>query len=132
MSITIVPKGGAVPLIGAKTVRRAMIGLGWKPNEGQSAHKFDLDASLIARAADGEVIDVCYYKPENLKLGNWAEHSPDNLDGEGDGDDETLTIQLDQVPANIVSLDVVIHIYDADARGSQTFGMVEDLSLIHI
>jgi tellurium resistance protein TerD len=50
-------------------------------------------------------------------------HSGDNRTGAGEGDDETVTIDLSRVPADVDKIVVGVTIHDADAR-RQNFGMV--------
>ena len=50
-------------------------------------------------------------------------HAGDNLTGGGDGDDEKITINLKNVPADIDKVAIGVTIHDADAR-KQNFGMV--------
>ena len=123
MSVTIVAKGDSVQLRGKNAMSKALIGLGWNPNEGQSNHAFDLDASVVGRDAAGNTVVVCYYHDKDPAP--FIQHTGDNLTGEGDGDDEQVQVDLSQVPANVVALDVVVHIYEGENRG-QSFGMVDD------
>ena len=37
--------------------------------------------------------------------------SPDNLTGEGDGDDETLTINFNKVPSSIIKIAISVNVY---------------------
>jgi tellurium resistance protein TerD len=50
-------------------------------------------------------------------------HSGDNTTGAGDGDDETVTIDLSKVPADVDKVILAVTIHDAEAR-KQNFGMV--------
>ena len=54
-----------------------------------------------------------------------VKHMGDNLTGDGDGDDEQITIELDKIPANIEKIAFTVTIYDADAR-KQNFGQVSN------
>jgi tellurium resistance protein TerD len=101
-------------------------GLGWNPRVSAGA-KFDLDASAMLMK-DGKATaasDLIYFS--NLKSANSSVvHSGDNLTGEGDGDDETIIIdvsKIDTAKYNEVEISVVI--YDAVNR-SQNFGQVDD------
>lgn len=53
------------------------------------------------------------------------EHTGDNLTGEGDGDDESLLIDLSKVPAQCDKIVFPVSIHMADERG-QTFGQVSN------
>ena len=62
----------------------------------------------------------------NLKHSSGAvEHTGDNRDGAGDGDDETIKIDLSLVPQNIDRIAFAVTIYDAETR-SQNFGQVSN------
>jgi len=54
-----------------------------------------------------------------------VEHTGDNLTGEGDGDDESLVIDLTRVPPQCDKIVFPVSIHDADNRG-QTFGQVSN------
>lgn len=103
------------------------IGLGWdqKPSAASGAD-FDLDASVICLGADGKAVagGMCFYNALTI-LGGAIVHSGDNLTGEGEGDDEVITVKLNEVPAEVEKLIVVVDIYQAKERG-QNFGMAEN------
>lgn len=50
-------------------------------------------------------------------------HSGDNRTGEGEGDDEAVTIEFEKVPSYVEKIVVTVTIYEAQARG-QNFGQV--------
>lgn len=52
-------------------------------------------------------------------------HSGDNLTGEGEGDDETINIDLNKVPEDVNRIVFVVNIYEAKFR-RQEFGMIEN------
>ncbi len=52
-------------------------------------------------------------------------HSGDNLTGEGEGDDETIFVELHKVPSRINRLVFVVNIYDCVNR-RQDFGMIRN------
>ena len=54
-----------------------------------------------------------------------VEHTGDNLTGEGEGDDETIMVDLAAVPAEVDKIVFPVSIYDAEAR-AQTFGQVSN------
>lgn len=86
---------------GAPALRTVRMGLGWDPvGRGKDV---DLDASVIAFDERGKDLDKIWYG--NLTgLKGAVKHSGDNLTGEGDGDDEMITLALDQVPAEVRTL----------------------------
>lgn len=108
------------------------IGLGW--DVATSGGDVDLDATIIALNAERKLKDsghVLYFgSPKNAAgqpciLNGAMIHSGDNLTGAGDGDDETLTIDLTKLPDEVVEMEVFINIFQADSR-NQKFGMVKN------
>ncbi|UGQ15686.1 TerD family protein [Yinghuangia sp. ASG 101] len=80
---------------------RVRMGLGWDP--ATRGANIDLDASCIAFDARGAKIDTVWFM--NLQaFGRAIAHSGDNLTGEGEGDDEVITVHLDRLPAEVHGL----------------------------
>ena len=52
-----------------------------------------------------------------------VEHTGDNRTGQGDGDDESMKVDLSKVPAEITKVAFTVTIHDAEAR-RQNFGQV--------
>jgi tellurium resistance protein TerD len=118
-------KGGNVNLSKeAPGLSKMVIGLGWDARATDGA-AFDIDGSVFLLKADGKVradIDMVFYN--NLKSSDGSvTHSGDNTTGAGDGDDETVMVDLSKVPAEIDKISVCVTIHDAEAR-KQNFGMV--------
>lgn len=118
-------KGGNVSLSKeAPGLSNLLIGLGWDARATDGSD-FDLDASAFLLGANGKVrsdADFIFYN--QLKSDNGSvEHLGDNRTGEGDGDDEQLVIQLNNVPADVEKVAIAVTIHDADAR-KQNFGQV--------
>jgi len=62
----------------------------------------------------------------NLKSPDGSvEHTGDNLTGEGEGDDESIKIDLTKVPGEIDKIVFPVTIYEGEARG-QGFGQVRN------
>lgn len=118
-------KGGNISL--SKTspnLKNVLIGLGWDARS-TSGDDFDLDASVFMVGANGRVrsdADFIFYNQLRSSCGS-VEHTGDNRTGDGDGDDESVKVVLDKVPAEIERLVVAVTIHDAQAR-NQNFGMV--------
>lgn len=103
-----------------------LIGLGWdaRSSDGQD---FDLDASIFMTTEQGKVPSdehFIFYNQLVSPCGS-VQHTGDNLTGDGDGDDESVIVELDKVPAGIKSLFVTVTIHDADLR-KQNFGQVSN------
>jgi tellurium resistance protein TerD len=62
----------------------------------------------------------------NLKSPDGSvEHTGDNLTGEGEGDDETIKVNLAAVPAEVDKIVFPVSIYEGDTR-QQSFGQVRN------
>lgn len=108
------------------SLKHILIGLGWdaRSSDGQD---FDLDASVFMTAESGKVPSDDYfvfYNQLKSPCGS-VQHTGDNLTGDGDGDDESVIVELEKVPANIKSLFVTVTIHDAETR-RQNFGQVSN------
>jgi tellurium resistance protein TerD len=118
-------KGGNVNLSKeAPSLRKLVIGLGWDARVTDGA-AFDLDGSAFILKTDGKVradSDFIFYNNLKSSCGSIV-HNGDNKTGVGDSDDETLTIDLTRVPAEVDKVTFAVTIHEADAR-RQNFGMV--------
>ncbi|MFK7601040.1 TerD family protein [Deinococcus sp. SM5_A1] len=118
-------KGGNVSLSKeAPGLTAITVGLGWDPR-ATDGKEFDLDASAFTLKADGKVRadgDFIFYNNKVSSDGSVV-HNGDNRTGEGEGDDETLDIDLSKVPADIDKVAIAVTIDEADTRG-QSFGQV--------
>jgi len=83
---------------GAPALRRVSMGLGWDPAQGSRA--IDLDASAILIDKRGRKSDAVWFMSKSA-YGGAIEHSGDNLTGAGEGDDETIEVDLGRLPADI-------------------------------
>jgi len=118
-------KGGNLSLSkAAANLTNIVIGLGWDVRTTDGA-AFDLDASLFMVGETGKVrsdADFIFYNQARSACGS-VEHTGDNRTGAGDGDDESIKVNLVGVPANVSRLVVTVTIHDTDAR-RQSFGQV--------
>ena len=110
-----------------KTMKFALVGLGWDTNRYDGGHDFDLDASVFMLGENGKLLrdeDFVFYNNLNGRDGAVV-HTGDNLTGDGDGDDEVIIINFDKIPSEIKKLAVCVTIHDAEAR-RQNFGQVSN------
>lgn len=118
-------KGGNISLKKeAPNLKRIMVGLGWDPIKKMFGSSFDADASVICIDSNGRHESTVYYGRLSHSSGA-IKHHGDNLTGDGDGDDERISIELDRVPANIDRLAIIINIYSAHSR-HQDFSQVKN------
>lgn len=136
-----------------QTLTKISVGLGWDPLEANSSsvksgksgglfslfktkneapeksvytgnYDFDLDASVIVRNAENKTEEIVYYA--NTKNSNGSiSHSGDNLTGQGDGDDEVILVDLQNVPDHAQKLVFIVNIYQGKSR-KQHFGHIEN------
>jgi stress response protein SCP2 len=93
-------------------VTHLSIGVSWDPTAGSSGglmgkirQKTGTDLDLIAIALQGTEPVRLAGLDSTDPFGNGSlVHSGDNQTGRGEGDDETVTVVLDKVPANITSI----------------------------
>ena len=104
-----------------------LIGLGWDTNKYDGGFEFDLDASTFLLGEDGNVIadtDFVFYGNKSHVSGAVWSHG-DNRDGEGDGDDEIVSVLLHKIPASIQKVAITVSIHEAAER-NQNFGQVSN------
>ncbi|MBO9566650.1 MAG: TerD family protein [Niastella sp.] len=103
------------------------IGLGWDTNEAQTGAGFDLDASVFILGENRKLLaDEYFVFYNNLKSPDGSvTHSGDNTTGAGDGDDETIAIDLSNINPGAKEICVVVTIHEAQAR-KQNFGQVRN------
>jgi tellurium resistance protein TerD len=126
MSVSLT-KGGNVSLTKqAPNLRAVMVGLGWDERATTGA-AFDLDASALMLSSSGKILsDAHFVFFNNLNSPDGSvQHTGDNLTGDGDGDDESLLVDLTTVPAECDKIVFPVSIYEAEQRG-QSFGQVRN------
>lgn len=124
MSVSL-SKGGNVSLTKmAPSLTAVAVGLGWDERTTTGA-QFDLDASALMCSATGKVVDDRHFIFFNnlTSPDGSVEHTGDNLDGQGEGDDETINVNLAAVPGHVDKIVFPVSIYEAEAR-RQSFGQV--------
>ncbi|WP_197359826.1 TerD family protein, partial [Streptomyces clavuligerus] len=93
---------------GRPLLSQVRMGLGWEP--AYRSRDIDLDASVIAYGPNRNAIDACYFG-KLVILNGAVQHSGDNLTGEGAGDDETITVDLGRLPAEVTGLVFTVNSY---------------------
>lgn len=111
-----------------KQLNEVVAGLGW---DGTSSDPIDLDAVVVKLDASGKAIADANGNGTNADeavtfFGNLetkgTKHSGDNLTGEGDGDDETVTVKLADLEPEVAELAVLVVSYSG-----QTFDKVANI-----
>ena len=104
-----------------------VVGLGWDSNTATTGLEFDLDASVFVLGENKRLLsDGHFIFYNNLVSPDGAiEHTGDNLTGAGDGDDESIKIDLSKINSNATEICFVVTIHDAENR-KQNFGQVRN------
>lgn len=113
-----------------KSMRLALIGLGWKSNKYKGGYDFDLDASAFLLGPDGTCMqdqDFVFYGNPSARDGAVFSKGDDQSGGEEDdeGDQEQIVVNFSKIPPQIEKIAITVTIYDADIR-KQNFGQVSD------
>jgi len=122
-------KGGNVSLTkqaGPAGLAAVTAGLGWDTRT-TTGTDFDLDASAIVLDANGKAVSDKHFvyfgnltTPDGL-----VQHTGDNLTGEGEGDDEQISLRLAELPPDCDKILFAVSIYEAEER-KQSFGQVRN------
>lgn len=109
------------------TLRNILVGVGWDLN-AFDADALDVDVSLFMVNKDNVTrIDEDFVYYNNMEaLEGAVKHNGDSRTGAGDGDDESISIDLQGVPFDITNLLFVLSIYRADEK-EQSMGMVRNV-----
>ncbi|ACY98731.1 MULTISPECIES: TerD family protein [Thermomonospora] len=110
------PDGGALT--------RVRMGLGWDPVVkrglfGRSkTQPTDLDASCLLFDASGNLVDAVWFRQLRSKDGA-VQHTGDNLTGDGEGDDESIRVDLTALPGNVAQL-----VFTVNSFSGQDFSQI--------
>jgi tellurium resistance protein TerD len=116
-------KKGEKIKLSKNTLKHVNVGLGWDCNE-KLGSTFDLDAWAVA-VQNGQLRQKnLLYFGNKLVLDGLMHHMGDNLTGEGEGDDETLEINLEDMPDNVSDILIGVTIY----RGLQKKQSFKDVN----
>lgn len=133
-------KNSSVSLLkeaGAGGLTHIALGVGWDmvaakgffAKLGGGNESIDLDASCLLFDGSRNVVDVVWFQQLASKDGS-VRHSGDNLTGEGDGDDETIAIDLTKLPTNVETLVLTVTSFRGQTfdKVQNAYGRVVDLS----
>ena len=120
-------KGQSVSLTKSSggSLTRVKMGLGWDAVKkrglfGSRAQSIDLDASCLLFDASGRLVDQVWF--QQLRTADGAvQHTGDNLTGAGEGDDESIIVELDKLPAAVQTLVFVVNSFTG-----QNFSQIEN------
>lgn len=119
-------KGGNINLSKtAPTMNKVDLGLGWNPR-ATDGKAFDLDAVAFLTGEDGKVRldgEFIFFNQKVSPCGA-VTHKGDNRTGDGEGDDETISVDLSKVPQEVAKIVFAVTIHEGQQNG-QNFGMVD-------
>jgi tellurium resistance protein TerZ len=120
-------KGQKVSLTkaGGGTLSKVRMGLGWdamrkKGLFGSRSQSIDLDASALLFDAAGNLVDQVWFQQLTSKDGS-IQHTGDNRTGAGDGDDESIKVDLSRVPPTVATL-----VFTVNSFTGQDFSQIEN------
>ena len=112
------------------SLNQLQFGLGWDPLKkkkgffgglmGGGSDSIDLDAGCVLLDSSGNTIDTIWFRKLKSSCSSVV-HQGDNLTGEGDGDDEVITVDLTRLPSQVEYLAFTVNSF----RG-QTFNEVDN------
>jgi len=105
-------KGGVLDL--PMNLGLITVGLGWDVDDGEC----DLDVSAVLLDAHSVDIEAVFFGRLNSEI-HGIRHTGDNLTGEGEGDDEQISLQLDRIGQQVQQIFFVVNIYTSGRRFSQ-------------
>jgi tellurium resistance protein TerZ len=125
-------KGQTVSLVKGGTgagagggLTKVRMGLGWDAVRKRGlfrsrAQTIDLDASALLFDASGKLVDQVWFRQLTSKDGS-VQHTGDNLTGDGEGDDESIRVDLAAVPAKVATL-----VFTVNSFTGQDFSQIEN------
>jgi tellurium resistance protein TerZ len=120
-------KGQKVSLtkVGGGTLSQVRMGLGWdamrkKGLFGSRAQSIDLDASALLFDASGQLVDQVWFQQLRSQDGS-VQHTGDNRTGAGEGDDESIRVDLSRVPPAVTTL-----VFTVNSFTGQDFSQIEN------
>lgn len=121
-------KGQKVSLAkpGGGTLTKVRMGLGWDAIKkrgmfgGMKSQSIDLDASCLLFDGAGNLVDQVWFQQLNSKDGS-VRHTGDNRSGAGDGDDESVIVDLSLIPMNVSTL-----VFTVNSFTGQDFSQIEN------
>ncbi len=149
MSVTVGPDiGESKPLLYTQKARhRVVVGLSWDPRADKATfidklkgdnQQHDLDVICFIYDKDGNYLDyVGSEARDSMDSSGKIYHSGDDMTGEGEGDDEFISIEFADLPAEIHSIIFVAevrsnHIFeDVDAPEIRVADGIDNANLFH-
>lgn len=109
----------------APNLKKIAVGLGWQVS--QTASRYDIDASAFLLGADGKLpSEEHFIFYNNLNSPDRSvTHSGDNKTGQGEGDDETIYVDLEKISLDIQEIIFVVTLHEAQEK-QQNFSQIKN------
>ncbi|MBI9115779.1 TerD family protein [Sanguibacter suaedae] len=106
------------------TLTRVRMGLGWDAVKkrgffGRKEQEIDLDASGLLFDASKKLVDVVWFNQLQSRDGSVV-HTGDNRTGAGDGDDESIVVDLTRIPPTVTTV-----VFTVNSFTGQDFTQIE-------
>jgi len=108
------------------SLTRVRMGLGWDAVKkkglfgGLKNQSIDLDASALLFDGSGNLVDQVWFQQLRSKDGA-VQHTGDNLTGAGEGDDESIRVDLGALPAAVANV-----VFTVNSFTGQDFSQIEN------
>jgi tellurium resistance protein TerZ len=105
---------------------RVRMGLGWDAIKkkglfgGKKSQSVDLDASALLFDASGNLVDQVWFRQLRSQDGS-IQHTGDNMTGAGEGDDESIKVDLSGVPASVTNV-----VFTVNSFTGQDFSQIDN------
>ncbi|GAA2588540.1 TerD family protein [Dactylosporangium fulvum] len=127
MSVSL-QKGQTVSLskAGGPALTKVRMGLGWDAVKkrglfgARKTQDIDLDASCLLFDRGGALVDQVWFR-QLRSAGGAVQHTGDNVTGAGEGDDESIIVDLPALPTTVQTLVFVVNSFTG-----QSFAQVEN------
>jgi tellurium resistance protein TerZ len=120
-------KGQRVSLAkrGGGSLSVVRMGLGWDAVKkrglfGSRSQSIDLDASALLFDASGALVDAVWFRQLRSKDGS-VQHTGDNLTGAGEGDDESVVVDLGRLSPAVAQI-----VFTVNSFTGQDFSQIEN------
>jgi tellurium resistance protein TerZ len=121
-------KGQKVSLAkrGGGTLSVVRMGLGWDAVKkrglfgGSKSQSIDLDASALLFDGAGQLVDAVWFRQLQSRDGS-VRHTGDNLTGDGDGDDESVIVDLTRLSPGTTQI-----VFTVNSFTGQDFSQIEN------
>ncbi len=106
-------------------LQKLSVALGWRMN--QTTQSYEIDASVFMLGADGKIPDekYCVFYNNVRSLDESLHHLGNHKTGQGEGDRETINVDLNKISPAIGEIIFVVTIHEAQAK-NQNFSQINN------